>query len=128
MSYDNAYWEKRKKKYKRNTLLLVIFVTIFVFSIDLDQNSGEMCGSCHSMQPQYLTWQVSSHQNVGCAECHADTGISGNFQLIKDLGRYTFREVSNTYMTPIRMFIKIEDERCLRCHNTDRQVSSMGDI
>jgi nitrate/TMAO reductase-like tetraheme cytochrome c subunit len=96
--------------------------------MDLNNNSGEMCGSCHSMQPQYLTWAASSHNRVGCAECHADTGIDGNVQMMKDLARYTYREVTNTYFTPIRLFTKVEDERCLRCHNTDRTVSSMGDI
>ena len=48
--------------------------------------------------------------------------------MMKDLARYTYREVTDTYFTPIRLFTKVEDERCLRCHNTDRNVSSMGDI
>ena len=128
MSYENAYWEKRKRKYKIGTFCLVIFVTIFVFSMDLDQNSGETCSQCHSMQPQYLTWQASTHKNVGCVECHADTGVEGSIQLAKDLGRYVFREVTGTYVAPIRLFEKVEDDRCIRCHNMDRDVSASGDI
>lgn len=43
MSNEQAYHDRRKRKYKYGTFFLVIFVTIFVFSMDLDQNSGEMC-------------------------------------------------------------------------------------
>jgi nitrate/TMAO reductase-like tetraheme cytochrome c subunit len=128
MTNENERQLKRKKKYKRGTFFLILFFTILIFTMDLEQNSGAMCGSCHSMKPQHLTWQVSSHSNTGCAECHTDTGLDGNIQLLKDLARYSYREVTGTYIAPIRLFTKVEDERCLRCHNTDRQVSSMGDI
>ncbi|EEG77726.1 NapC/NirT family cytochrome c [Dethiobacter alkaliphilus] len=128
MSYNNAYWVKRKRKYKFFTFILLLFLTTLVFYTDIDQNSGAFCTQCHAMQPQKLTWQASSHENTGCAKCHVEEGLDGTIELFQDLARYAYREATNTYMNPIRLFTRVEDDQCLICHNTDREVSSMGDI
>lgn len=34
-------------------------------------NRSQFCGeSCHTMPPQYESWQVSSHSRVNCVDCH----------------------------------------------------------
>ncbi|MCW3491326.1 NapC/NirT family cytochrome c [Dethiobacter alkaliphilus] len=128
MSYNNAYWNKRKRKYKFFIWFLLLFLTIFVFYMDIDQNSGTLCTQCHAMRPQMLTWEHSTHTNVGCAKCHVEPGLDGTIQLFQDLARYVYREVADTYVTPIRLFTKVDDDRCVACHDMDREVTASGDI
>jgi hypothetical protein len=125
MSNDKG---KRKTKYYWSTLSVLLAAAVFVLVMDFGQNSGETCGACHSMQPQFLTWQVSSHSQAGCVDCHADPGLAGSLQIAKDMMRFVFKEVTNDYITPIRMFAKVDDERCLSCHTVDRRVTSVSDI
>lgn len=30
----------------------------------------QFCGSCHSMEQAYATWQASNHKQIECTECH----------------------------------------------------------
>jgi len=34
------------------------------------------CTSCHEMQEHFKTWQVSTHKNVGCEDCHVMPGFA----------------------------------------------------
>lgn len=118
----------RRTKYIYSTLLLVIFLTIFTFTLDLNQNSGELCSKCHSMKPQYYTWQASSHNNMNCIDCHLGEGIEGAYTLAKDLTRWTYSEVTKSYILPIRLFRGVDDEVCFSCHNYNREQSIPGKL
>ena len=122
------YNKKRRAKFFWGTLVLLIFCTLVVFSLDVNQHSGMVCGSCHSMKPQQLTWQVSSHSQAGCIDCHAQSGLKGSVQLAMDLVRFTIKEVSGDFEEPIRLLPNLSEERCLKCHLTSRYVTSATDI
>ena len=38
------------------------------------------CANCHIMQPQYDSWQKSSHHTVaGCIDCHLPADLFGKY-------------------------------------------------
>jgi len=56
-------------------LFVVAFVVILFFAFGTyaweESNEPEFCGTtCHTMPPQYVTYQESPHTNVICEDCH----------------------------------------------------------
>lgn len=109
-------------------LALVIIITGLAIATDLSQNSPQFCSQCHTMKPQYYTWQASSHSRMDCTDCHRAEGIRGAYQFAKDLARWTYAEVTDSYILPIRLFRGIDDETCFRCHGFNRETSASGDV
>ena len=118
----------RKKKVVFGLVLIVIFVSITVLMVDIETNSPQFCGSCHTMRPELHTWQASSHSQMGCLECHRDQGIKGQLEFMVTLVSMAESQVLKNYVTPIRMFSSIDDERCFRCHNYNKEASVSGDL
>lgn len=118
----------RRTKYLYFVLILVTFLTILTFAMDVTQNSGEFCSKCHSMRPQYYTWKASSHSNMGCIDCHTVEGIRGAYGFAKDLARWTYSEVTKSYILPIRLFRGVDDKVCFSCHSYNRQASIPGNL
>ena len=60
------------------------------------------CGaSCHSMTPEYITYQRSPHAHVACAQCHVGPGNTG-YILSKMRGMMELVEtIQNDYPRPI---------------------------
>ena len=78
------------------------------------------CGaSCHSMTPEYVTYQQSPHAHVACAECHVAPGNAG-YAASKIRGMTELVEtIQNDYPRPIP--VPVEALRpvrgnCERCH------------
>lgn len=117
-----------KKPYVYFIFFLVIFLTIFTLATDITQNSPEFCAKCHTMKPEYYTWEASSHSSLGCTGCHLGEGVKGAYDLSLDLVRMTYAEITKSYITPIRLFRGIDDETCFRCHTFNRQFSVSGDL
>jgi hypothetical protein len=107
---------------------LVTFLTILTFTADLSQNSGELCSKCHSMRPQYYTWQASSHSNMGCIDCHTYEGFQGAYSLAQDMVRWTYAEVTQSYILPIRLFRGVDDNVCFTCHSFNREATVPGNL
>jgi len=79
------------------------------------------CGSCHSMQHVYTTWQASSHQYFTCGDCHLpQDNILAKLYVKGENGmRHTYHEVLRDY--PDTIFFTgtantIVNKNCLRCH------------
>lgn len=117
-----------KMPYVYAMLLLVIIVTIFSFSADVTQNSPEFCSQCHTMKPQYYTWQASSHDKMNCIDCHTVDGLQGTYGFVKDMTRWTYSEITKSYILPIRLFRGIDDEVCFKCHSYNREASVPGNL
>lgn len=128
MANEHIHPLGRRTKYIYFMLILVTFLTILTFSMDVTQNSGEMCSKCHSMRPQYYTWKASSHSNMGCIDCHTVEGVRGAYDFAKDLARWTYSEVTKSYVLPIRLFRGVDDEVCFRCHSFKREASVPGNL
>ena len=78
------------------------------------------CGaSCHSMTPEFVTYQRSPHAHVECAECHVGPGNLG-YAESKMRGMIELVEtIQNNYPRPIP--VPVSDLRpvrvnCERCH------------
>jgi len=83
--------------------------------------SNEFCGAlCHQVEePEYVTYQHSSHARVTCVECHVGQGadwyvkskISGLYQVYSTI----FKKYPRPVPTPIHN-MRPERETCERCH------------
>jgi hypothetical protein len=83
--------------------------------------SNEFCGKlCHQVEePEYVTYQHSSHARVTCVECHVGQGadwyvkskLSGLYQVYSTL----FKKYPRPVPTPIHS-MRPERETCERCH------------
>jgi Ni/Fe-hydrogenase b-type cytochrome subunit len=78
------------------------------------------CGAqCHSMRPEYATYQRSPHARVECAQCHVAPGNVGYVES-KMLGmKELYETVQNNYPRPIPipvMSLRPVRGNCERCH------------
>lgn len=74
------------------------------------------CQQCHEMQPQIATWQVSSHSQIGCENCH------------RNLDFAAMEAKSGEISKPIRLSGKIAEAVCTQCHSPNRLYSVSGDL
>ncbi len=85
----------------------------------------QFCNSCHIMEPYYKSWQKSSHKDVACVQCHFPPGLGGEVRS-KLLGLVqVIKYVTNT--AGPRPTAEIDDQSCLRCHET-RLLSGQVDF
>lgn len=79
------------------------------------------CGSCHSMQWVYNTWQESNHKQFTCGDCHLpQEAITAKLYVKAENGiRHTYHEVLRDYPETIKLkgdARGIASKNCLRCH------------
>ncbi len=113
----------------RNATMIFIFGTIFLIIISSIGSyeafhiteSVPFCGKlCHNvMEPEYTTYQGSSHERVACVECHVGSGaswyvkskLSGMYQVYSVLAK----KYPNPIPTPIAN-LRPARETCEQCH------------
>jgi nitrate/TMAO reductase-like tetraheme cytochrome c subunit len=103
-------------------VLTLFVVTGGVYGWDYT-NSSTFCGTgCHTMPPEYASYQISPHARVNCVECHLGREFVGNAAFSK-LGdaKHGINMLFTTYTYPI----VAEDMRparaaCETCHNPDK--------
>ncbi len=116
-----------KSKHRLNLLLAVL--TLFVVGIGLAAGgikgyeyteSREFCGTtCHSMDPQWIRYQISPHVNVPCAACHVGSGAQHFVQSKIDGSRQLVATIFNNFSRPIKSPVKnLRPARdvCESCH------------
>lgn len=111
-------------------LIITIIGAAFILKIGVHAtSSSSFCANCHSMKPQVLTWEASSHSQVECVQCHVQPGLE-NLAKQKAGGiRQLYHTITDNYIAPIRMPSYIPNESCTTCHNmSNRNVSTSGDI
>jgi len=104
-------------------LLLATIIVAMVAAVFFGQGNVKMkqsrqesalCKNCHEMKPNVYTWEVSSHNKVGCLRCHSD---------IK-LGNFTYKHVMNWVNEPVVKTTFMPNEICQSCHSMgEREVS-----
>jgi cytochrome c nitrite reductase small subunit len=117
----NQFWS-------RNSIILILLgafgalVGLFAFGAGLSYaDKPQFCGSCHSMQHVYTTWQNSSHRQLSCGDCHLpQDNIIYKFYVKGENGmRHTYHETVRDYPNTIAFTEtanKIANKNCLRCH------------
>ena len=109
--------------------LLVVAIGAAILAVPAIYGSGQaylytdavsFCGAnCHSMTPEYVTYQRSPHARVACAQCHVGPGATG-YMVSKIRGMAELVEtIQNEYPRPIPA--TVEDLRpirgnCEKCH------------
>jgi nitrate/TMAO reductase-like tetraheme cytochrome c subunit len=113
----------------RNASIIFIFGTVFLVIISSIGSyeafhiteSVEFCGKlCHQvMEPEYTTYQGSSHERVACVECHVGSGATW-YVKSKLSGLYqVYSVMAKKYPTPIPTPIanlRPARETCEQCH------------
>jgi len=103
------------------TVILLIISAMGSYQAFHYTESVEFCGTlCHQvMEPEYTTYQHSSHANVKCVECHVGEGadwyvkskMSGLYQVYSVI----FNKYSRPIETPLHN-LRPASETCERCH------------
>ncbi len=111
-------------------LILVIVGAAFILKIGVHATStSSFCVNCHSMKPQVLTWEASSHSQVECIQCHVQPGVENMAKQKVDGVKQLYSTLTDSFIAPIRMPSLIPNESCLTCHDMlTRNVSASGDI
>jgi len=79
------------------------------------------CANCHIMQPQYDSWQKSSHHAVAkCVDCHLPHGFIGKYIAKAENGYhhskgFTFQDFHEPIMIKPKNSQILQDN-CLSCH------------
>ncbi len=81
----------------------------------------EFCGQCHSMKHEAATFEMSSHRNQDCVECHLPHDNTAHYLFEK--GRTgmvdMYHEAMRDYPERIKLDAdarKMVAENCVRCH------------
>jgi hypothetical protein len=103
------------------TTVLLVSTTMGSYRAFQYTESNEFCGKlCHQVEePEFVTYQHSSHARVTCVECHVGQGadwyvkskLSGLYQVYSTI----FKKYSRPVPTPIHS-MRPERETCERCH------------
>lgn len=120
--------EKRLKLIILISGLLLLILVLTVSGLRLT-STPTFCSSCHEMTPEYVTWEVSSHSQLACTNCHIEPGVK-NFVVhkVKSL-KQVYYHATKTYLLPIEVPEPIKNEVCEQCHDMKtRVVTTSGDI
>ena len=90
------------------------------FQAYLYTDAVSFCGTvCHSMTPEYVTYRLSPHAHVGCAQCHISPGAAG-YLVAKARGVAELVEtLQDQYPRPIPVpvtSLRPMRENCEECH------------
>ncbi len=81
----------------------------------------QACVNCHVMQPQYDSWQKSSHHAVAvCADCHMPHTFFGKYLTKAENGylhskAFTLQDYPDAIQIREKS-LRIANEACLHCH------------
>lgn len=104
-------------------LLMVLLFTASTYAWE-ESNSPVFCGTvCHTMPPEYVTYQNSAHTNVTCEDCHM--GRDRLPVMIQRKVTYSWQTGSamllNNYEYPIRAKnMAPAREACENCHKPEK--------
>lgn len=89
----------------------------------------EFCAGCHkTMQPEYLTWKVTSHSQVKCTQCHIKPGVVNTLTHKVATLREPLLYFTNSWEKPVKPTEKVENVNCLQCHSQNRAYTVSGDL
>lgn len=104
------------------SMLVIAILASFLFTqgtVAYSEDQSAFCKNCHEMNPNIFTWEISSHNKVGCLNCHTN---------IKKTD-FIYKHWRGFYETPIVAKTFIPDETCNQCHSETREMSfSRGKI
>lgn len=121
LNFNNVATRNATVIFLFGTVFLVIISSIGSYEAFHITESVEFCGKlCHQvMEPEYTTYQGSSHERVACVECHVGSGATW-YVKSKLSGLYqVYSVIAKKYPTPIPTPIanlRPARETCEQCH------------
>ena len=106
-----------KKRWKVSCLvLLLVFSGCSWAMLEYTHYPG-FCNTCHVMEPYYDAWAESSHNMVGCVDCHYEPGLRHEFEGKLDAINQVVAYWTGRYNT--KFYAEIGDASCMRsgCHD-----------
>lgn len=90
--------------------------------------SPNFCGTaCHVMNPEHVAYQVGSHAQVKCVECHVGEGAGNAIKAKLNGTRQLFLLLAGTYSRPVPSpphQLKPASETCENCHSRNHDFGS----
>ncbi|SJZ66797.1 NapC/NirT family cytochrome c [Selenihalanaerobacter shriftii] len=116
------------KDYLNWKVIVGVFILLIVFSVGAIEytSTPQFCNSCHVMDEAYQTWENTTHKDVNCLKCHADSGIIGKVKVKIAGTRQLYQVVTNN--VPEEIVAHVPDKRCIKCHKDIGQVSKVENI
>ncbi|MCF8368046.1 MAG: cytochrome c nitrite reductase small subunit [Bacteroidales bacterium] len=106
---------------------ILVGLALYIFNISNAvsylSDESETCINCHVMNPQYATWNHSSHREVAtCNDCHVPHNNVFNKYYFKAKDGLRHATVFTMRAEPQVIFIKEEGKEvvqnnCIRCHD-----------
>lgn len=134
--------QNKPKMLNRVIMLLVAAASVFIGSgvftfcyargYSYMSDKPEVCINCHVMNEKYVAWQVSSHRDIGCNDCHLPHKTIFHKLYTKGLNgfnhsyAFTFLDVQTIRIR--RWNEKVVEANCVRCHEATVANIFMGDI
>jgi cytochrome c nitrite reductase small subunit len=89
------------------------------------------CGTCHSMEQSYMSWQASNHKQIACSECHLPGGsLAAKVAAKARTGiNDVYHEVMRDYPAVIKVTAQGKEylaDNCLRCHASTVKNTAMA--
>lgn len=115
-----------RHRFSYKTVLLTITIVVFLFIIYhgtvAQASRPELCKICHMMNPEFYSWQASSHEKVPCLSCHEPRNAANQLKTL-------YYTITNTYPAPIKAIKVIPDRKCEQCHKmNERTITPSGDL
>lgn len=115
--------------FKVFVMLALVAIGLFAFllykskALSYLSSDPKACINCHVMNPQYATWQHSSHKDVLCIECHLprDSFIGKYAAKARDGYNHSVAFTFDTYKHAIKISedgARRVQENCVSCHKT----------
>ena len=102
---------------------LVCFLIYISNAVSYLSDEPETCINCHVMNPQYATWQYSSHREVAtCNDCHVPHNNVFNKYYFKAKDGMRHAYMFTLRLEPQSIFIHeagqgVVQQNCIRCHS-----------
>jgi mono/diheme cytochrome c family protein/nitrate/TMAO reductase-like tetraheme cytochrome c subunit len=124
------FWPGRGARWWRWLLpfgtLAVAVIVVFSGGVQVWEytNSPQFCGtSCHTMPPEYSSYEISPHARILCVECHIGRDFMGGGFVLRKAGdlKHVFATISQSYEFPLKADeMRPARETCERCHSPDK--------
>jgi nitrate/TMAO reductase-like tetraheme cytochrome c subunit len=107
--------------------VIVIVAAAILLTPVVATSSSSYCGSCHTMQQAYRSWQRGAHSSVPCSGCHVPVGVAASI-------KWRTKEARNIWATYLNMSPSAQrqprpsSDNCLKCHPLKGLMGTPGKI
>ena len=114
---------------KKRTALITFLIVIGLFIVFFGgytawntANPEKTCAGCHEIRPSFASWQISSHREIACTECHG-TALSNGWHSLTEKGNMVFshfteqKQNDEIHLTEEQVINTMDN--CKACHQEE---------